>query len=277
MTEISQRPIGVFDSGIGGLTVVHELLKQVPAESIVYFGDTARVPYGTKSAEAVRRFALQDAAFLAGHGVKMIVVACHTASSAALGLLDGRFSFPVLGVTEPGVQAALRKTTGGRIGVIGTRGTVQSGIYVRSLTEKNRQIQVWAQACPLFVPLAEEGWLDGDVTREIARIYLEPMIQAEVDTLILACTHYPLLKNVIAQVMGDSVQLIDSAEETARVVKQCLDTNMIASPGTNPAGHRFYVSDIPIQFQEVGERFLGRKLGSVQQVDIESIRIDEPD
>jgi glutamate racemase len=264
------RPIGVFDSGIGGLTVVHELFRQLGSESVVYFGDTARVPYGTKSQSSVQRFAMQDARFLMRHDVKMIVVACHTASAMALEMLQDQIPLPVLGVTEPGIDAAVRVTRSGRIGVIGTRGTIGSGAYLHYLHGRSSDLQVFSQACPLFVPLAEEGWLDHPVTQDVAEIYLDPLKRDEIDTLILGCTHYPLLKTVLRDVMGDGVTLIDSAEETARVVGAQLGALGIAAPPDAVPGHAFFVSDIPAQFQEIGERFLGRPLGAVGQVDIEA-------
>ena len=264
------RPIGVFDSGIGGLTVVHELFTKLPAESVVYFGDTARVPYGTKSAASVQRFAVQDAVFLMRHNVKMVVVACHTASAFALGVLKDRFSLPVLGVTEPGIEAAIRETRNGRIGVIGTRGTIQSNAYPDYLKNRRPDVKLFSQACPLFVPLVEEGWLDHSVTREVTEIYLEPLMRNHIDTLILGCTHYPLLKPVIREVAGSAIRLIDSAEETAGRIQQQLANDGLFTPPENVPFHRFFVSDIPAQFQQIGERFLGRPLGVVTQVDIEA-------
>lgn len=265
------RPIGIFDSGIGGLTVVREVFQQLPAESVVYFGDTARVPYGTKSAQSVQRFAIQDAMFLMQHDVKMIIVACHTASAIALDLLIRQFHLPILGVTEPGVEAALKKTSNYKIGVIGTRGTIHSRAYDRYIHLIQPEASLLTRACPLFVPLAEEGWLDTPVTEQIAQIYLEPMRKAGMDTLILGCTHYPLLKPVIHRIMGPAVQLIDSAEETIRVVQQILIDKQIDNQGNKKPDHRFFVSDIPDQFQKIGERFLGRSLQTVEQVDVESI------
>ena len=234
------RPIGVFDSGVGGLTVVHELFRQCPDESVVYFGDTARVPYGTKSAKSVQRFAKQDAAFLLQHDVKIIVVACHTASATALDVLKQQFRLPILGVTEPGVEAALQKSANGRIGVIGTRGTIHSRAYNRYLQNRRPGAHIVTQPCPLFVPLAEEGWLDTEVTRQVAEIYLSPMTEAGVDTLILGCTHYPLLKGIIGQVMGNRVTLVDSAEETVKVVRRLLQENRMLCTDRSGTGHRFF-------------------------------------
>jgi glutamate racemase len=265
------RPIGIFDSGIGGLTVVHEVFQRLPGETVVYFGDTARLPYGTKSPEAVRKFALEDILFLMRQEVKLLVAACHTVSSVALDDLNQEFHLPILGVVEPGVRAALEATTTNRIGVIGTRGTVLSRTYETKLNAQREGVHVVTQACPLFVPLAEEGWLDGDVVERITRIYLEPILKEKIDTLILGCTHYPLLKSVIRGVMGPDVTVIDSAEETAKLVEKRLNAVRMANDSRKPAEHKFFVSDIPDQFSEVGQRFLGEELGEVTRVDLESM------
>ena len=265
------RPIGVFDSGVGGLTVVRELFREMPDESIVYFGDTARVPYGTKSPKVVERFALQDIAFLFEKDVKVLVAACHTVSSVVLDKLNQTMHLPVLGVVEPGIKAALEKTRSNRIGVIGTKATIMSRTYEKKLVSKREGIKVFSQACPLFVPLAEEGWLDNDVARRTTEIYLNPLKSNGIDTLILGCTHYPLLKGLIGEILGDSVSIIDSAEETALLVKRRLDAvEMRCQPGSRP-GHQFYVSDIPSQFQKVGERFLGTELNPVTRVDLDAL------
>lgn len=264
------RPIGIFDSGIGGLTVVHEVFKKLPDESVIYFGDTARVPYGTKSPHVVERFALQDILFLMDKNIKLIVAACHTVSAVVLEKLNQEFHLPILGVVEPGVKAALAATQNNCIGVIGTKATIVSRTYERKLLSKREGVTVVEQACPLFVPLAEEGWLEDTVTRNIAEIYLKPMIEKKVDTLILGCTHYPLLKNVIGDVMGDGVTIIDSAEETAKLVAERLRLiGMLSKPDHAPK-HHFFVSDIPYQFQDVGERFLGCQLESVEQIDLDT-------
>jgi len=269
------RPIGIFDSGIGGLTVVHEVFKRLPGERIVYFGDTARVPYGTKSPKVVQHFAMQDVRFLLQQNVKMIVVACHTVSSVALDFLIEQFHFPILGVVVPGVHAALEATRNRRIGVIGTKATIVSKSYETHFLKLNPEVQVFSHACPLFVPLAEEGWLSGDITKLIAEKYLNTLKTHRIDTLILGCTHYPLLKSVIQKVLGDGVTLIDSAEETSRAVEEKLVREKIQNPGNEKAEHQFFVSDISHQFRDVGERFLGQKFNHVQQVDLESMDMDE--
>lgn len=263
------RPIGIFDSGVGGLTVVREVIEKLPNESIVYFGDTARVPYGTKSPKVIEKFALQDILFLLNHHVKLVVAACHTVSSVVLDQLIQNFHLPILGVVEPGVKAALEATKNNRIGVIGTRGTIQSGTYERKLNEKRKGLSIVSQSCPLFVPIAEEGWLDGDVTQRIAEVYLKPIQKQKIDTLILGCTHYPLLKPVIQKVLGKKVIIIDSAEETAKLVERRLKLIGIENDRPESIQHDFYVSDIPYHFQEIGERFLGRKLESLTCIDFE--------
>ncbi len=268
------RPIGIFDSGVGGLTVVQEILKKLPKENIVYFGDTARVPYGTKSPKVIEKYAIQDILFLLKHRVKLIIAACHTVSSVVLDRLIENFHLPILGVVEPGVKAALHATKNNRIGVIGTSGTIQSGTYERKLNEKMKGITVISQACPLFVPIAEEGWLDGEVTQRIVEIYLNPLQKQKIDTLILGCTHYPLLKPIIRNVLGDEVIIIDSAEETAKLVAKRIALIGIENNSKESIRHDFYVSDIPYHFQEIGERFLGTKLESLTCIDIEPMLDD---
>jgi len=258
---VDGRPIGVFDSGVGGLTVFQALERALPAESMVYLGDTARVPYGTRSPETVARYSLEAQRFLERQQVKMIVVACNTASSVALDALRAQARFPVLGVIEPGARRAVEQSAAGRIGVIGTRATVASGAYKRAIQALRSDAEVISQACPLFVPLAEEGWTDNDVARSVAKTYLEPFRRAGVDTLVLGCTHYPLLRNVIAAVLGPSVTLVDSAESAAAEVLALMtrEPQLAAQHGTTPE-HHFYVTDAPEPFQVVAERFLGRTI-----------------
>lgn len=264
------RPVGVFDSGVGGLTVVKEIFKRLPDENIIYFGDTARVPYGNKSKESIKKFAIQDIKFLMKRNVKLIVAACHTVSSMVLDDLNQWFHFPVIGVVESGVNAAVEATKNNRIGVIGTRGTIFSRTYEMKLKAKNNNIKVVSQSCPLFVPLAEEGWLDGVITEKIGEVYLRSIIEQKVDTLILACTHYPLLKEVIGKIVGKNVRIIDSAEETAKLVKKRLTLLRFENDNKGKKDHKFFVTDIPHQFLDVGERFLGRKLTNLTHVDVES-------
>lgn len=259
-------PIGVFDSGIGGLTVVRELTRQLPHESIVYFGDTARVPYGPKSPDTVRRYSREIAGFLQDQGVKAVVVACNTATAHALPALQAELPVPVVGVVAPGARAAVEATTRGAIGVIGTAGTIRSGAYERAIRELAPHAHVTARACPLFVPLVEEGWLDTPATRLIAAEYLAPLDAANIDTLVLGCTHYPLLKPLIANVLGPDVRLIDSAEKTAAQTAAELHTRGIANTAAHAPTHRFIASDAAEQFLRVGQSFLGAAIERVETV-----------
>jgi glutamate racemase len=257
-------PIGVFDSGIGGLTVVRELMRQLPNESIIYFGDTARVPYGPKSPDTVIRYSREIVDFLRGQGVKAVVVACNTATAHALSTLREENDLPIIGVIEPGSRAAAAATKTRRVGVIGTHGTISSRAYERAINAVEPAADITALACPLFVPLVEEGWLDTDVTRLVAHEYLDPMATANVDTLVLGCTHYPLLKRVIGGVVGREVRLIDSAEETAAETGRILQQRELAHGSTDEARYRFIASDAPEQFLRVGQRFLGASIDRVE-------------
>ena len=262
----NSAPIGVFDSGIGGLTVVRELMRQLPNESIIYFGDTARLPYGPKSPATVIRYSRQITSFLRDQGVKAVVVACNTATAHALPTLREEYDLPIIGVVEPGSRAAARATRSGNIGVIGTQGTINSRAYERAITAELPTAHITARACPLFVPLVEEGWLETDATRLIAREYLGGFVDAAVDTLVLGCTHYPLLKRVIGEVVGRSVRLIDSAEETAaETVATLRERNLTHKGDANPR-YRFISSDAPDQFLRVGQRFLGKSFDVVETV-----------
>ena len=269
MRTTARSPIGVFDSGVGGLTVLQALTALLPHEDFIYVGDTARVPYGTKSAESVRRFSLEIARFLKGRGVKMLVVACNTASALALTELHKAMPFPVLGVIEPGAHAALAGSTGGRVGVIGTEATIRSGAYEKALHRLSPGLRVISRACPLFVPLVEEGWVDHPVARAVARIYLEPLLQCNVDTLVLGCTHYPLLKPTLKKVVG-RVKLIDSAEETAKDVRDRLRKEGLLAQG-RPSRLEFFSSDDPEKFSRLGRLFLGRPLPGVRRVHLSGI------
>lgn len=263
------RPIGVFDSGVGGLTVVRQLLALLPQESIIYFGDTARIPYGSKSVETVQRFALEDSIFLLEKDVKMIVVACNTASALAVNFLKEVMPVPLTGVIQPGAAAAREKTRNGRVGVIGTTATIRSNAYTRELHRLEPSLQVVPQPCPLFVPLVEEGWIEDRATDLVARRYLQPLIDNRVDTVVLGCTHYPLLKNLLQRILGEEVVLIDSGVETARRVAAMLTAEKMLAPTGEAAAHRFYLSDLPYKFQEIGERFLERNLPHVETVNFE--------
>jgi glutamate racemase len=262
----ARAPIGVFDSGIGGLTVVRELMRQLPNESIIYFGDTARVPYGPKSPDTVLRYSREITSFLRSEGVKAVVVACNTATAHALSELRAENDLPVVGVIEPGARAAARATRSRKVGVIGTHGTINSHAYERAIAAESPGVEIMALACPLFVPLVEEGWLDSDATRLIAREYLGPMTKSRIDTLVLGCTHYPLLKRVIGEVVGSEVRLIDSAEETAAETATTLRDAGLGATASDPATYRFIASDAPSQFLKVGQRFLGRAIDRVETV-----------
>lgn len=262
--ERSSAPIGVFDSGLGGLTVAHEIMRQLPAESLIYFGDTARVPYGPKSPDTVRRYSREISAFLLDQGVKAIVVACNTATAHALPTLRDELDVPVIGVVEPGARAAVRATRSGHIGVIGTAGTIRSQAYVRAIHAENPDVRVTALACPLFVPIVEEGWTNHEAAHLIAEEYLAPLVKDPIDTLVLGCTHYPLLKSVIGEIIGRSVRLIDSAEETALDARRMLAANDLAASSDSEGAYRFIASDDPQQFLTLGRRFLGSAIERVE-------------
>src|SRR5512142_77856 len=261
---MNPAPLGVFDSGIGGLTVAHALFECLPHESVIYFGDTARVPYGPKSPETVRRYSGEILDLLVRRGVKMVVVACNTSTAHALDFLRARSPVPVQGVIEPGARAAAAATRAGRIGVIGTAGTIASGAYERSIKGVRPQVEVASRACPLFVPLVEEGWFDHPATELVAREYLQPLKEQGVDVLVLGCTHYPLLKPLLSRVMGPDVTLIDSAAETARTVRLELAGRALLAPAGSRPAHHFVVSDDVALFRRVGARFLGEKLQDVE-------------
>jgi glutamate racemase len=266
---VTWKSIGIFDSGVGGLTVLREIMQVLPQEDTLYFGDTARVPYGTKSPETVARYSVEIASFLIRRDIKLLVVACNTASAVALPTLKRQLSIPVVGVIEPGARRAAEVSRSGRIGVIGTAGTIRSSAYTRAIKRLKPDAEVLTRACPLFVPLAEEGWVDNQIARLTAQTYLQELKEAEVDTLVLGCTHYPLLKGMIADVMGPGVRLVDSAEETARTVAAILADKEMLRPRAEKGNHNYYVSDIPAGFVRVGNRFLGGKLGDVFQVSLD--------
>lgn len=261
---MSDAPVGIFDSGIGGLTVARAIYERLPAESTVYFGDTARLPYGPKSPDTVRRYSLEILRWLLGQGVKAVVIACNTSTAHALEALRQVSPVPVIGVIEPGARAAVRATRSGAIGVIGTAGTIASNAYARAIQALRPEARVTQQACPLLVPLVEEGWFDHPATELVAREYLRPLQEAGVDVLVLGCTHYPLLKPLLQRVMGPNVTLIDSAEETALALENELGPTRSAA-GTR-ATHRFAVSDDEPRFRQVGSRFLGKLLASAEVV-----------
>ena len=262
----ARQPIGVFDSGIGGLTVVKALTEDLPSESIIYFGDTARVPYGTKSKTTIVRFSLENVEFLLRFDVKCIVIACNTSSSWALPTLRKYFKVPIIGVIRPGAVAAVRATRTKRIGVIGTTATINSRAYEMAIHRIDPGIKVFSQSCPLFVPLVEEGWLNGEISHGVAAKYLKPLKRQRIDTLIMGCTHYPLLAKTIQDVLGSQVTLVDSAKQTAAEVRGVLLAMDTLAHGQRKPRYRFFVTDEPHHFNCIGHRFLGHVIGSVERV-----------
>lgn len=266
---INNKAIGIFDSGIGGLTVVKEIFRVLPQENTIYLGDTARVPYGIRSAETVTRYSLENTKFLFSKDIKLLVVACNTASSVSLETIRKSVSVPVIGVIEPGARAAAAFTKNKKIGIIGTEATVRSNSYSKAIQILDNEIEVYSLACPLFVPLVEEGWTDDAIAEAIAEKYLRDIRGRRIDTLVLGCTHYPLLKNVLLRVMGASVHLIDSAIETAREIKKTLSSLLLLKTDAGPAAHEFYVTDSAERFIRVGERFLGERIDYIKKIEIE--------
>lgn len=270
MTRFDSRPIGVFDSGLGGLTVVQEMRRRLPHENLIYVGDTARLPYGTKSPDTIKKYSLQIAFFLIQKRVKALVVACNSVSAVALPQLK-HLPLPVVGVIEPGARAAVLKSRHMKIGVIGTRATVQSHAYARAIHELSPRANVVEVACPLFVPFVEEGWTEGPVIEEIAATYLKPLKWRKIDTLVLGCTHYPLLKPMIRSVVGPHIQLIDSAEETAKDVKSVLEKNNALNKAPSQGKISFFVTDHPSSFVIHGRRFFGSTLRDATRLRLENI------
>ena len=260
------RPIGVFDSGIGGLTVLKEIIKEMPSEGTIYLGDTARVPYGIRSPETVIRYSLENTRFLFSKDIKFLVVACNTASSVSLDKIKSVVPIPVIGVIEPGAKAAVKATRNKKIGIIGTEATVRSDSYKMLIQAIDKDVEVTALPCPLFVPLVEEGWTDGEITSLIAEKYLKEIKNKDIDTLVLGCTHYPLLKKVISQVMGETVSLIDSAVEVAKDVRTILETLGLNRKQEVSPPREFYVTDSPVRFVKVGERFLENKIEHIELI-----------
>ncbi len=265
---MKRYPIGIFDSGLGGLTVVKAIQKELPREKLVYFGDTARIPYGTKSPDTIIRYARQIIRFFRkAQKVKCVVVACNTSSAWALETVRKEFPIPILGVIEPGAYAAVEVTRNRRIGVIGTEGTIASGAYLKAIHHLMPNAKVFSKACPLFVPLVEEGKLTGPLTEAVAREYLSPLLKAKIDTLVLGCTHYPLLKRTLSKVAGPKVKIVDSAEETARSLHRNLEMHGVEMNGHG--GGKYFVSDLSRKFKEQAQRFLGRHIPKVEKIFIE--------
>ncbi len=263
---MNQAPIGIFDSGIGGLTVTRAIYERLPDESTIYFGDTARVPYGPKSPETVRRYSLEILHWLLSQGVKAVVIACNTSTAHALRALQEATPVPVLGVIKPGARAAIESGGGGPIGVIGTVGTIASDAYNRAIQALAPGVTVVQRACPLFVPLVEEGWFEHPATELVAADYLRELREAQVRSLVLGCTHYPLLKPLLQRVMGPEVRLIDSGQATAAALETILVDRALAAPRGAKSSHRFVVSDDEARFRQVGARFIGERLGKAEVV-----------
>jgi glutamate racemase len=267
---MTSLPIGIFDSGVGGLTVLRAVRQRLPGESVIYLGDTARVPYGTKSPATIERYAVEDAAFLVGKGVKMIVVACNTASAMSRERLRAEFDVPLLSVLGPGARMAARVTRSGRIGVIATEATIESGAYERAIREScgDKDVDVFSRACPLFVPLVEEGETDSQIARLVAEQYLSGLRASRIDTLVLGCTHYPLLKGVIGETMGSDVALVDSAEATAEETAALLESHHLLNRQLNSGKAEFYVTDAARRFHRIAERILEAPLEHLEAVEV---------
>ncbi len=268
---MDKRPIGVFDSGVGGLTVLREIMEMMPYEDVIYFGDTARIPYGSKSEQTVKKFAYQCAKFLYDKGVKTIVIACNTASAVAIDYLKDRFDIPVIGVIEPGARGAVEATKNGRIGVIGTYATIGSSAYQNKIMEKMPEAEIVGIPCPLFVPIVEEGWEYSEVARLTARQYLAELMEHDVDSLVLGCTHYPILRHTIGQVLGERVRLVNPAFETAKELKETLRENNMTKNDFVKAVYRYYVSDAPEKFRRIGGNFLKKEIELLEEIQIDSI------
>ncbi|MBT5405477.1 MAG: glutamate racemase [Candidatus Marinimicrobia bacterium] len=264
----NSRPIGIFDSGVGGLTVLNALKKQLPFENMIYVGDTARVPYGNKSEKLIQQYAREICDLLISLDCKMIVIACNTASSLALTYLRSSYALPIEGVIEPGVEEAIKHSRNKHIGVLGTHATIRSNVYESKLKKLNPDLMVTNQACPLFVPLAEEGWVDGEIPEKIAKYYLNPLVKNKVDTVILGCTHYPILKATITNILPKNVHLIDSAEVVAQKVKQILAQNKFATESKTKGHLECLVTDMPNQFSLVADRFVDFAIGEIKAIEL---------
>lgn len=264
----NNRPIGIFDSGFGGLTVMSAISKLMPKENLIYFGDTAHVPYGSKSKKIVTEFATKISKFLVKNNVKMIVIACNTASAFSLDALKKIIKVPIIGVIKAGSIMAAQNTKNKKIGVIGTEGTIKSSAYEKEIKKYDNKIMCYSKACPLFVPLVEEGWNNGKITEDIINVYLKDLVNKKIDTIILGCTHYPLLKSTIKKVIGNKINIIDSANAVALAVKNLLVEKDLLK-GDGKATYKFYVSDGPEKFKNIGNKFLGKKILTVNKVEID--------
>ena len=269
---IRKAPIGVFDSGVGGLTVAREIMRNLPNERIVYFGDTARVPYGSKSKDTIIRYAKQIIRFLRTKDVKAIVIACNTASALALEEVEKELDIPIIGVVEPGARVAAATTKNGKIGVIGTESTINSHMYPQLIKEYRPDVTVFGKACPLFCPLVEEGWLKDPVTEEVAKRYLKDLLKEDIDTLILGCTHYPLLRSLLSGLVGDQIQLVNPAYETAKELERLLKKENLANEGEKAPGkepYRFFVSDAADKFKNFANSILPYDIETTRKINIE--------
>lgn len=267
-SDPSHAPLGVFDSGVGGLTVVRALRELLPGESIVYLGDTARVPYGSKSPDTIRRFSMEDTQFLINHGVKAVVVACNTATAHALPLLQSTFRVPVIGVIEPGVEATLADTKCERVGIIGTAGTIRSSAYQYALAMRRPGLQIHAAATPLLVPFAEEGWIDHPALKLVLKQYLDPLLEKGIDTLMLGCTHYPLLMPVLQKMLGKKVRLVDSASTCAAHTRKVLQEQKLLRKSKSKPSLDIYLTDLSEQAEAMARRFLGTDFGKVKKASL---------
>ena len=260
------QPLGIFDSGLGGLTVVRQIQKVFPRLPIIYYGDTARVPYGTKSPKTVTHFSRQIIDFLIAQNVQAIVVACNTASAAAVPVLKDEYDIPIYGVVEPGAEAAFAASKSGRIGVIGTNSTIRTNVYTKAIQSRDNSLSVFGKACPLFVPLVEEGWEEHDVTKQIAREYLNPVLENEIDTLILGCTHYPMLTKTLKEILPAGINIIDSGVAAANELEGKIQVSSDAAPE-----HKYFVSDTPERFAELAARFLGKPMQQIYHFDVDRV------
>ena len=268
---INKAPIGVFDSGVGGLTVVKEIMNQLPGEEIIYFGDTARLPYGSKSKKTVITYTRQIVRFLMNKDVKAIVIACNTASALALETVKSEVDIPIIGVVKPGAMVAARTTRNGRIGVIATEATINSGIYSEVLSETNPKVQVFGKACPLFVPLVEEGLIDDPVTYEMVKRYTDVLLEKHIDTLVLGCTHYPLLRKSIRKIVGEDIVLVNPAYETAKSLSEVLTEKGLRNDSTPKLNHKFYVSDGAEKFKQFANTILPCEVMETKDINIEEL------
>jgi glutamate racemase len=266
MQNNTLNPIGIFDSGVGGLTVVRAVMERLPFENLIYFGDTARVPYGIKSVGTICQYATQITEFLLKQQVKLLIIACNTMAAVAYQVVEDLSSVPVIEVIDAGARGAIAATRSKSIGVIGTLATINSNAYPRAIHCYDPAVRMFSQPCPLFVPLVEEGWINHPVTRLTAEEYLRPVLTECVDTLVLGCTHYPLLKPLLREVMGGQVSLVDSAEAMAACAAEVLNEKQLETPNRVPPTYQFFVTDVPLRFQTIGERFLGRSLSNVQTI-----------